>query len=107
MTGTGGGPNFSAPSPACTPDQVPGQPAPPITRFGDRSLLVSWALPPNEGSPIERLILTNTTSGESKELGPTVIEYTWQGLENGTNVRFTLVGGERPRSGTGERPVHR
>lgn len=89
--GSGRQPNFSPPSPPCTPDQVPGQPAPPATEFGDGLLHVRWTLPENAGSPIERLILTNTTSGESRELGPTVTEYTWDGLENGTNVRFTLA----------------
>src|SRR5690606_31777169 len=38
-----------------------------------------------------KLILTNTTSGASREFGPTVTERTWDGLENGTNVRFTLT----------------
>ncbi|QGG93634.1 Ig-like domain-containing protein [Actinomarinicola tropica] len=91
VTGSGSAPNFSPPSPPCTPDEVPGQPAPPVTTFGDRSLSVTWTLPPNAGSPIERLILTNTTSGESREFGPTVTQTVWDGLENGTNVRFTLV----------------
>lgn len=91
VTETGADPNFSPPSPSCTPDQVPGQPAAPVTAFGDRSLRVHWQVPANEGSPIEKLILTNTTSGASKEFGPTVTETTWTGLENGTNVRFTLT----------------
>lgn len=91
VTGSGSAPNFSPPSPPCTPDEVPGQPAPPVTTFGDRSLAVSWTLPPNAGSPIQRLILTNTTSGESREFGPTVTQTVWEGLENGTNVRFTLT----------------
>lgn len=91
VTETGSEPNFSPPSPPCTPDQVPGQPAAPVTAFGDRELRVRWSLPENEGSPIEKLILTNTTSGASKEFGPTVTETTWTGLENGTNVRFTLT----------------
>jgi hypothetical protein len=91
VTETGAEPSFSAPSPTCTPDEVPGQPASPETTFGDQQLDVTWTLPTNEGSPIERLILTNTTSGESKEFGPTVTSHTWQGLENGTNVRFTLT----------------
>ena len=91
VEGTGAEPAFSPPSPACTPDEVPGQPAAPVTEFGDRSLDVRWTLPTNNGSPIERLILTNTTSGESKELGPTVTRHTWEALENGTSVRFTLI----------------
>lgn len=91
VTETGAAPSFSPPSPPCTPDQVPGQPAAPVTTFGDRELHVRWTLPANEGSPIQKLILTNTTSGERKELGPTITEHTWTGLENGTNVRFTLT----------------
>jgi len=91
VTGTGAEPSFSPPSPPCTPDEVPGKPAPPVTTFGDRQLHVRWTLPTNNGSPIEKLILTNTTSGEARELGPTVTEHTWDGLENGTSVRFTLV----------------
>lgn len=91
VTESGATPNFSPPSPACTPDEVPGQPAAPVTTFGDRSLHVTWTLPANDGSPIQKLILTNTTSGESRDLGPTVTEHTWDGLENGTNVRFTLT----------------
>lgn len=91
VTDAGAEPNFSPPSPTCTPDQVPGQPAAPATTFGDRSLHVTWTLPANEGSPIQKLILTNTTSGQSREFGPTVTEHTWDGLENGTNVRVTLT----------------
>lgn len=87
----GAQPNFSPPSPTCTPDEVPGQPAAPSTTFGDRSLAVTWTVPSNAGSPIQKLILTNTTSGQSKEFGPTVTQHTWDGLENGTNVRFTLT----------------
>lgn len=91
VTGAGAEPNFSAPSPACTPDEVPGQPAAPVTTFGDQSLRVTFAAPSNNGSPIERLILTNTTSGESRDFGPTTTETTWDGLQNGTSVRFTLT----------------
>lgn len=91
VTETGAEPTFSPPSPTCTPDQVPGQPGAPVTTFGDEQLAIRWQLPQNEGSPIQRLILTNTTSGESRDLGPTRTEYTWTGLENGTNVRFTLT----------------
>lgn len=91
VTAVGAEPNFSPASPTCTPDEVPGQPAAPSTTFGDEQLRVRWTPPPNEGSPIEKLVLTNTTSGESKEFGPTVTDFTWTGLENGTNVRFTLT----------------
>ena len=91
VTETGAEPTFSPASPACTPDEVPGQPNAPTTTFGDERLDVRWQLPENEGSPIERLILTNTTTGESETLGPKITEFTWKGLENGTNVRFTLT----------------
>ncbi|MDE0805023.1 MAG: Ig-like domain-containing protein, partial [Acidimicrobiales bacterium] len=91
VSGTDNEPAFSPPSPPCTPDEVPGQPDPPVTTFGDQELAVTWTLPDNGGSPIERLILTDTTNGISKEFGPTVTSHVWEGLENGTNVRFTLA----------------
>lgn len=91
VTGAGAEPNFSAPSPTCTPDEVPGQPAPPNTTFGDQELTVEWTLPENAGSAIVKQTLTNTTTGESRDLGPAETSLVWDGLENGTSYRFTVV----------------
>ena len=82
---------FSAPSPTCTPDQAPEQPDPPVTDFGDGELAITWTEPVNEGSDLIAYHLTNTTTGETQDFGPTVSETTWTGLENGTSYRFTLV----------------
>ncbi len=96
-------PTFSPPSPPCTPDEVPGEPQPPSTEFGDKQLTVRWTPPKNDGSAVIRQHLTNTTTGKTQELGPAVTEYVWTGLQNGTSYRFTVTAenalGRGPTSG--------
>lgn len=82
---------FSDPSPLCKPDQVPDKPEAPASVFGDGELDLTFQAPPVNGSAVSGLTLTNATTGESVPLGPTQTSYTWEGLENGTSYRFTLM----------------
>lgn len=84
-------PEFSEPSPRCVPDQVPDQPEPPQVTFGDGELYLTFSAPPVDGTPVREMTLLNTTTGQSTTVGPTVTDYTWTGLENGTSYRFTLI----------------
>lgn len=88
---TDGNPEFSDPSPVCTPDQLPGQPDAPETTSGDGKLLITWKEPVNEGSAITAYRLTNTTTGEPKVVPASVTSFEWAGLENGTSYRFTVA----------------
>lgn len=84
-------PRFSPPSPTCTPDQVPDQPAAPVVSFGDGELTIRWTAPNNEGSPLEGYRLSHNQGGGSREFGPAETSATWDGLQNGTCYQFTLV----------------
>ena len=82
-------------SPVVTPDVKPERPNPPrITDFGDRSLDVRWAAPPNEGSPIESYTLSISPAApdgtSQKELPAGTLSHTWTGLENGQNYTFSV-----------------
>lgn len=69
------------------PDVRPETPAPPSLTFGDRSLNVSWTVPPTEGSPVESYTLEispTPPSGSAQKTGVTGTSLVWQGLQNGT-----------------------
>lgn len=91
VTEAGTEPQFSGVSAPCIPDQVPDQPAAPVTQYGDQQMQISWTAPNNEGSALQKYTLANATTGESQDFGPTVTSHTWPNLDNGTCYRFTLT----------------
>ena len=80
---------WSPPSAPVAPDVQPDQPAPPTTRFGDRSITVSWTAPASRGSPVERyqVEISPAVSGPRTVSGTTLA---WDGLANGASYTFRV-----------------
>ncbi|MFN8074061.1 MAG: Ig-like domain-containing protein [Kineosporiaceae bacterium] len=87
---------WSDPSEAVTPDVVPDAPAAPVAAFvtgtaEGGAVKVSWSVPANEGSPIQRYVVTMSPPGSN---GSTVesqtTDATIAGLTNGTPYTFTV-----------------
>jgi hypothetical protein len=79
---------FSDWSAPVTPDAKPGTPAPPTLRFGNGAVTVSWAPPPNDGTPIRNYQL-RVGGGGARDVG-LVTTYVWGGLKNGTKYDFSV-----------------
>src|SRR5439155_17799904 len=71
--------------------QKPEALAPPVTRFGDRQVTLSWTPPPNQGSAIQFYDLqVSPSAGSTVTVPGSARTYTWTGLANGTAYRFTI-----------------
>ena len=85
---------WSLPSNAVTPDQVPGPPGKPLANFlpgQPGAIEVQWEPGPNEGSDIieYRLEVGQCNSEIREQIGDTI--FTWTGLPNGTRCAFRAV----------------
>ena len=102
---------WSAPSPAVTPDVVPGRPAAPAVQFGNGQLTVTWSPPANEGSAINNYNLEiGGNAGEVRAVGNRTT-YVWDGLQNGAEYTFRVQAvnqkgeGEWSASSAAEHPL--
>jgi len=82
---------FGPDSEAFTPDKLPGTPETPRLKFGDRQIEVTWAAPPNEGTPITnyQVYISGRDQSGPKDLG-TELNTTWSGLTNGVSYTFKV-----------------
>ena len=76
------------------PDVKPEQPEAPTAVRGDQKLDVSWEAPVNKGSAIETYVLQISPpapdgTGQQEIAGGTT-SFTWDGLANGTEYRFSV-----------------
>ncbi|MDP1807330.1 MAG: Ig-like domain-containing protein, partial [Acidimicrobiales bacterium] len=73
---------WSPPSADLTPDVLPGTPAAPTGRFGDRAVTVTWAPPSNEGTALSEYTLEVSppppSGAGSQTLGGGTTSYVWQ-----------------------------
>ena len=70
---------------------VPDAPTGVSATRGDRSALVSWAQPSDNGSPVTGYTITSTPGGITKTVtGPDTTSATLAGLTNGTGYTFTV-----------------
>lgn len=76
-----------------TPDQVPGTPASPTLKFGDRSIAVAWTPPKVDGTAITnyqvRVSGAGVTGALVQDVG-TNTSYDWTGLTNGNTYTFSV-----------------
>lgn len=82
---------WSEPSAAVTPDTQPGRPASPAVVFADGALSVSWTAPANEGSAVTGYQLEIGGGQTTLQTLGNVLNYTWTGLNNGTNYQLRVV----------------
>ncbi|HEY1488467.1 MAG TPA: Ig-like domain-containing protein [Micromonosporaceae bacterium] len=80
---------YSVPSPGAMPNAVPGA----VTRLTtgnpqDHTLLVSWGLPPNEGTPVTKYVVTWSGGGRQTVTGTSV---TATKLDNDTHYTFRVI----------------
>lgn len=85
----------SDPSPTSAdarPDARPDMPAPPTLAFGDKKLMLTWATPNSNGSPVTNydLQITPQLGAAADKLGVAGNSLTWEGLQNGVSYQVRI-----------------
>lgn len=81
---------LSEPSAGVRPNEAPGTPAAPITKYGDKLMTVSWSAPANEGSAILEYDVRILPTGTIQTVGANTRELVWTNLVNGTPYAFEV-----------------